>query len=384
MGLGLILTGVIAVAADEANKRLVILGIRGIPAAHGGFETFAEHLAVYLRDRGWSITVYCQEIGDGPVFEDTWEGIRRVNVPVKGDGPASTIVFDWKATRLAAREKDAVALTLGYNTAVFCALLRMAGIPNVINMDGIEWKRAKWGVVAKTWFWVNDWAGCWLGNHLVADHPQIKTHLKTRVRDEKITVIPYGSDEVNGADDTQVRALGLTPGRFATLIARAEPENSLLEIVSGFSRERRGIDLVVLGKYDRSHAYQRRVLEAASDEVKFVGAIYDKSVVSALRFHSMFYVHGHQVGGTNPSLVEALGAGNAIIAHDNRFNRWVAGEDQHFFSSEKSFSDIVSAILKDVDGLKRLRSVSRSRHAELFTWMKILSDYESLLEKYLR
>ena len=366
-----------------SRKKIAILGIRGIPAAHGGFETFAEHLAVFLRDRGWSVTVYCQETGEGPVFRDAWEGIERVNVPVKGDGPASTVVFDWKATQLAARDRGGLILTLGYNTAIFCARLRLAGIPNVINMDGIEWKRAKWGKVARTWFWLNDWAGCWLGNHLVADHPEIKSHLKTRARDDKITVIPYGADAVLEADEAPVSALGLTSGRFATVIARAEPENSLLEIVSGFSRERRGFDLVVLGKYDRGHAYQRRVMEAAGEEVKFVGAIYDKQVVSALRFHSMFYVHGHQVGGTNPSLVEALGAGNAVLAHDNRFNRWVAGDEQMYFDGETGAADAFARLADDAPKLASMRAASRERHAREFTWDRILGEYERLLSEFM-
>ncbi|QID16774.1 glycosyltransferase family 1 protein [Nitrogeniibacter mangrovi] len=367
----------------SAVRHIAIVGIRGIPAAHGGFETFAEHLAIHLRERGWRVTVYCQVEGTGPVFEDEWEGIRRVNVPVRGDGPASTIVFDWKVTNLAAKTRDGVVLTLGYNTAVFCARLRLAGVPNVINMDGIEWKRAKWGTVAKTWFWLNDWAGCWLGNHLVADHPEIKAHLMTRVRDQKITVIPYGADAVVAADEAPVRELGLAPGRYATVIARAEPENSLLEIVSGFSRKPRGIQLVVLGKYDRAHAYQRRVLEAASDEVMFVGAIYDKRVVSALRYHGTLYVHGHQVGGTNPSLVEALGAGNAVLAHDNRFNRWVAGEAQRYFDGAEAVSAAFDDLLAHPDVLQQMREASRARHAAQFTWARILGDYEALLSEYL-
>ena len=125
--------------------------------------------------------------------------------------------------------------------------------------------------------------------------------------------------------------LGVEPGRYMSVIARAEPENSLLEIVQGFSAAPRGCRLVVLGNYDEKVPYQRSVLAGGSSEVLFPGAIYDKSLVSALRFHSMAYVHGHQVGGTNPSLVEALGAGNAVIAHDNRFNRWVAGPQAAYF-----------------------------------------------------
>ena len=361
-----------------------ILGIRGVPAAHGGFETFAEQLALHLVHRGWTVTVYCQVSGKGSVFEDSWKGIRRVNIPTIGNGSAATIIFDWKANNLAARERNGVVLTLGYNTAVFCARLRLAGLQNVINMDGIEWKRAKWGRTARVWFWLNDWAGCWLGNHLVADHPEIECHLRTRVRADKVTVIAYGADEVVSANEESVRALGLEPGRYATVIARPEPENSLLEIVSAFSRDRRGIDLLVLGKYDQGNAYQRRVLESASQEVKFVGAIYDKEVVSALRFHSMLYVHGHQVGGTNPSLVEALGAGNPILAHSNRFNRWVAGEQAAYFDGTEECAAMFDELLAKPERLAAMAKASRDRHRLQFTWEKILGEYEASLALHQR
>lgn len=364
------------------DLQISILGIRGLPAAHGGFETFAERLALYLRDRGWKVTVYCQHEGTNPVYEDEWQGIRRVNIPVKGDGAASTVVFDWLTIAHAAKEKSGVMLTLGYNTAIFCARLRLAGLKNVINMDGIEWARAKWGIVAKTWFWLNDWAGSLLGDHLVADHPQIKRHLETRVRSEKVTVIPYGAPLISAAAEAPVSALGLEPGKFATVIARPEPENSLLEIVSGFSRRPRGIKLVVLGKYDRANPYHRSVLDAASDEVKFVGAIYDSAVVSALRFHSLFYVHGHQVGGTNPSLVEALGAGNAVLAHDNRFNRWVVDGGAVYFDGTDQVDTAITDLLSNPEHLDALRSASRDRHEHHFTWGKILGEYEALLLRY--
>lgn len=362
---------------------LRILGTRGVPAAHGGFETFAEHLALYLVQRGWRVIVYCQEEGSGPVFEDRWEGVERIHIPVAGDGPKSTIVFDWKATLHAAGRRD-LCLTLGYNTAVFCALLRLKGVPNVINMDGIEWSRAKWGPVAKTWFWMNDWAGCWLGNHLVADHPEIKVHLSSRVSPSKITTIAYGADRITSMPDEPVRALGLEPGRYLTLVARPEPENSILEVVGGFSRKPRGIRLAVLGNYSEANAYHRAVKAAAGDEVSFLGAIYDKPVVQALRFHSLAYVHGHQVGGTNPSLVEALGAGNAVIAHDNRFNRWVAGEGARFFDSADSFAAVVEALVRDPMQLKSMSAASLARFESGLLWEQVLTDYELLLKKYVR
>lgn len=362
------------------TRTLRILGTRGIPAAHGGFETFAEHLALFLVERGWRVIVYCQEEGGGPVVEDTWRGVERVNIAVKGDGALSTIIFDWHATLHAAKHRD-LCLTLGYNTAVFCSILRLRGIPNVINMDGIEWARAKWGKLAKTWFWLNERLGCWLGNQLVADHPEIKKHLATRVSEHKITMIPYGADEVRDASDAPVRAMGLEPGRYLTLIARAEPENSVLEVVTGFSAKKRGVQLVVLGNYKDSNDYHRTVRAAAGEEVRFVGAIYDKSIVQSLRVHSLAYVHGHRVGGTNPSLVEALGAGNPVLAHDNPYNRWVAGPSALYFDNAAGFSTAVDQLLGDTAARTALVSAARKQYASDFTWAHVLADYERLFNR---
>jgi glycosyltransferase involved in cell wall biosynthesis len=365
------------------TKTLRILGIRGVPAAHGGFETFAERLAPYLVERGWRVIVYCQEEGGGPPFADSWNGVERIRIPVDGNGARSTIQFDWRATQHASRYDD-LCLTLGYNTAVFCLLLRMKGVRNVINMDGIEWRRAKWGFAAKTWFWLNDWAGCWLGDHLVADHPEIKKHLASRVAADKITMIPYGADPLDHAPTVPVSDLDLEPGRFLTVVARPEPENSLLEIVSGFSAEKRGVQLVVLGKYEDENVYHQAVRAAASPEVRFVGAIYDRQIVQALRFHSLAYVHGHQVGGTNPSLVEALGAGNAVLAHDNRFNRWVARDSAQYFDGASSFSTALTEILTMPDKVADMRRSARARFAEAFTWPQVLASYEAMLSGHLR
>lgn len=363
------------------NKVVRILGIRGIPAAHGGFETFAERLALYLVGRGWRVVVYCQEEGAGQAWQDTWQGIERIHVPVKGHGAASSVVFDWHATRDASRFDD-VCLTLGYNTAAFTALLRMRGLKSLINMDGIEWSRAKWGVPAKAWFWINERLGCWLGTHLIADHPEIKRHLATRVSSKKITTIAYGADRVVSVEGLQGELGGLQRGGYLTVIARPEPENSLLEIVSAFSARPRGMKLVVLGKYDRAVPYQRQVLDAAGNEVMFVGAIYNREIVGALRAGSAVYVHGHSVGGTNPSLVESMGAGNAIIAHDNRFNRWVAGEGARYFSDEAGLANLFDSLLGDAPELKLLSDNALARYEDCFTWGHILGQYEQLLERY--
>ena len=361
---------------------LRILGTRGVPAAHGGFETFAEYLALYLVKKGWRVIVYCQLDGEGPITEDVWEGVERVNIPVPQSGAKGTVFFDWIATRHAAKHKD-LCLTLGYNTAVFCALLRIKRIPNVINMDGIEWKRQKWGLVAKTWFYLNELAGLWLGNHLVADHPGIKQHLQRAVNPDKITMIPYGADQVEKGSAEPLARYGLKSGQYGILIARPEPENSILEVVQAYSRQARGMPLVVLGNYKEDHAYQASVKVAASDEVLFVGAIYDKAIVQALRAHCRFYVHGHQVGGTNPSLVEALGAGSPVLAHDNAFNQWVAADSAVYFVDATSCAERLETLLADDALIEKLQVNALRQHHDRFTWDSILGQYEQLLLKWL-
>ena len=365
------------------KRVLRILGTRGIPAAHGGFETFAEYLALHLVQRGWQVTVYCQEQGREPLWHDQWQGVDRVHIPVASTGVSSTIVFDWRATRHASRNPG-LCLTLGYNTACFSALLRAAGVPNVINMDGIEWQRAKWGPAAKLWFWLNEHAGSWLGNHLVADHPEIANHLARRAPRAKITVIPYGALRLVGLPVAPVLAHGLEPGGYLTLIARPEPENSVLEVVQAYSMQPRGVPLVVLGAYDERTPYHRAVRAAAGTEVRFLGAIYDKPVVQALRQHSLAYVHGHQVGGTNPSLVEALGAGNAVIAHDNRFNRWVAGEAACYFRSVETLAGLLTRLLADEQTLQNMRIAALRRFEAEFTWPAVLETYEQMLLRFTR
>ena len=360
------------------HREVHILGSRGIPAAHSGFEYLAEHLALYLVRRGWKVTVYCQLAGSGEVYEDDWEGIRRVNIPVRNEGAAGTIFFDWKATLISAR-RDGTMLTLGYNTAIFGLVYRLLGKRNVINMDGIEYRRAKWGPLAKAWFYLNDWFGCWLGNHLVADHPEIKKHLSTRVSADKISMIPYGADAVSSASTAPLEELGLEPGSYCTVIARPVPENSILEIVSAFSRLDTSCKLVVLGDYRADNEYQRRVLAAAGDNVLFAGAIFDKQTVRSLRFHARFYIHGHTVGGTNPSLVEALAAGSAVLAQDNPFNRWVLADAGEFFSDALQCEQCLRDLLQNDARIAVLSDASVQRHKALFQWPAILSAYESLL-----
>jgi len=362
------------------DKHLLILGIRGVPAQHGGFESFAAQLVPWMVRAGWRVTVYCQGSDTGKRYEDTWEGCRRVHIPVRGDNAMATIEFDIKSVREAVRE-NGVMLTLGYNTGFLSTYARMRGCLNLINMDGIEWKRAKYWKAQQAYLWLNERLAAAAGDILIADHPEIAKHHAEHAPTEKIHMIPYGSEEVESADDALLARYEIVPNRFLTVIARPEPENSLLEIVRAFSRKKRGVKLLVLGKYSREHAYQASVMDVASDEVVFPGAVYEKADVHALRFFSLAYVHGHQVGGTNPSLVEALGAGNAVIAHDNPFNRWVAGEAGRYFADEDECERQFEALIASEEMQVKMRMAARYRWSEAFTWPKVLAAYQGLIEK---
>ncbi|SFC27575.1 Glycosyltransferase involved in cell wall bisynthesis [Nocardioides terrae] len=360
-----------------------MLGTRGVPAAHGGFETAVENIGLRLVDRGWRVVVYCQDDDPAAVVRtDTWKGIERVHVPSRYPGAKGTLWFDTLSVRHAARYRD-VCVTFGYNSAMLTALLRARGIPNLINMDGIEWKRARWTGSQKVFLYGQERAACHLGSHLIADHPEIKRHLATRVSEEKIKTIAYGAPTVVDAPVEPLLRRGLSPGDFLTLVARPVPENSILEVLRAFSSRSWGRKLVVLGDYDRADPYQRAVLDAASDEVVFLGAIYDTDTVEALRFHSVAYLHGHQVGGTNPSLVEALGCGNPVIAHDNRYNRWVAGDAALYFSDENGVVAALDRVLSDPAVAPRLAAEARARHAAEFTWERITDQYETLIRAFM-
>lgn len=364
----------------EDCLKVLILGTRGIPATHGGFETFAEQLSIYLTARGHEVTVYCQGVAGRTKTEDYWQGIHRVLIPA-GNGPLGTIYFDLLSV-IYSLSQPGIVLTLGYNTALFSSIYRLTRKRNIMNMDGVEWKREKWSKLQKTWLWINEWLGAKFANHLIADHPEIKAHLIRHTLPEKITVIPYTADSCQ-EEVNSLAEYGLQDGKYFLVVARPEPENSLLEIVRAHASHKSTIPMVILGNYTPStNAYHRRVKEAAKDNVLFLGAIYDKDKVRSLRRGATAYIHGHRVGGTNPSLVESLACGSPIIAQDNSYNRWVAGPGSYFFQNELDLAAILEKIAADPAEVNRMRNLSRSRFEEEFNYAAVLGAYEKLLKKF--
>ncbi|MFV0373064.1 DUF1972 domain-containing protein [Microbacterium sp.] len=365
---------------DGHRPTVRILGTHGVPAAYGGFETAAENVALFLHDRGWRVIVYCQLPGSGPTRTDQWHGIERVLIHEPRGGWLGTSSFDFRSIRhaMSAHQHGDVWLTFGYNTGVFNIVPRLRRIPNVINMDGMEWTRKRWGIVKQGILLANERLAGLVGDVLIGDHPVISRYLRRHFGSRRVQTITYGAHEVETAPTEPVAALDLTPDGYGIVVCRPIPENSVLEIVQAWSRIRRGMPLLVVGPYDTTDPYHRAVRDAASDEVVFPGAIFDAERLQALRFHAAVYLHGHTVGGTNPSLVEAMAAGNAVIAHDNVYNSWVIGEGE-FFTTADDLAPVLDSLLHDPEQRAFLGRANRQRFRDEFTWHKIGSEYEHAL-----
>lgn len=366
----------------SADRRTVrILGTHGVPASYGGFETAAENIGLHLRDKGWRVIVYCQVPGVGPVELDSWNDLERVKIKEPREGWLGTSSFDWKSIRHAASANQGgeAWLTFGYNTGVFDLLPRALRIPNVINMDGMEWTRRRWGLAKQGILLANERLAGLAGDLLVADHPHIARYLKRHFGSRRVVTIAYGAHEVTGAPKDPAEDLGLVPGGYAMVVCRPIPENNVVEIVRAWSAQARGMRLLVVGPYGLDDPYQRLVMAAASNEVVFPGPIFEPDRINALRFHSALYLHGHTVGGTNPSLVEAMSAGNPVIAHDNVYNRWVAGDGNAFFRDESHLASVLETVLADESVRSEMGRGSRRRFREEFTWSRIGDQYEEAL-----
>jgi glycosyltransferase involved in cell wall biosynthesis len=366
-------------------NNLLILGTRGVPARHGGFETFAERLALFLKRENWNVSVYCQEDGDtnAKLREEDWQGIRRIVVPVPRLGPLSSVIFDFRCL-IDAAQRPGTLLILGYNTAIFAFLPRLWSRSKAINMDGLEWKRAKWPLLVKAWLWFNERLATRTGALLIADNPEIENRLRRIAPRAQTVMIPYGADRITTSPASILDSYGLQPDNYFLVISRIEPENSILEMVQAFSSKPRQRKLVIIGNLDvENSAYHRAVRQASNDSVVFLGAIYDGDTIKSLRFHAWVYCHGHTVGGTNPSLVEALGAGNAVILHDNPFNRWTAGIDQFYFNHRQDCAVLFDAL----DGVAGAVSREKARAAAVvrfesgLTWDDVLENYRAVLAK---
>lgn len=362
------------------SKRLAILGSRGIPARYGGFETFAEELAVRLVRNKISVTVFCEASdSDKATEQDHYCGIDLIHVRAPKLGPLSTILFDLKCLWRARRDFDVVYM-LGYGASVFCFIPRLWGAAVWINMDGIEWARSKWSSIAKLYLRIMEAIAMRMATLIVADAVGIKQHLEDRYRSvPELAVIPYGADNVQAPPDVQTLAeWQLQPSKYYLVVCRLEPENHVLEIIEGFAASNSTMQLIVVGDIATKTPYVEQLMRIEDARVLYIGTIFDKDRLQSLRWHSRAYCHGHSVGGTNPSLLEALGCGNQVIAHDNPFNREVAQDCARYFESADDVKRAVESL--EAEGVSEaVRARAQRRISEQYNWDAVADAYLLLL-----
>lgn len=363
---------------ENKQIKLAILGTKGIPARYGGFETFAEKLSLGLVKHGFDVTVYCETADEMPA---TLDGVKLEYVPLPKLGSLSTIVFDLRCLWQARRNYDVVYM-LGYGAAMFCFIPRLWGKQVWLNMDGLEWARSKWSTPAKIWLKMMEAIAMWTPNRIIADAAGIKDSLQSRhARLPAVSVIPYGAPVVESVPDDGVLAeMGLAPFKYYLVVCRLEPENHVLEILRGYTLQNTTCPLIVVGNHLSGTPYANELKEMDNPSIRFVGAIYEQEKLLALRYYCAAYFHGHSVGGTNPSLLEAMGCGNLIIAHDNVFNREVIGEIGMYFQSETDIPALVDAVENyDVSTRSKLSASSMARIKAFYTWELIVEKYTNLL-----
>lgn len=358
------------------RKSVAILGSRGIPAEFGGFETFAEQLSVRLVERGYDVTVYCEY--SQSYRDPEYKGVRLIFVRTPLLPGLRSIWFDSVCVLRSLRGYDAVCM-LGYHAAFSFFLPRIFRTNFITNMDGIEWKRDKWSPTAKRYIRWMEFFAARFSSRLVADADGIADHLNTRYGvGGKTTMIPYGADPVAGTPDpSHLNELSVTPNSYYLLVCRLEPENHVLEVVRGFVQTRTPHKLVIVGDEKTGTEYVRQLLDAADNRVCFVGTIFNQAMLQSLRWHCRAYFHGHSVGGTNPSLLEAMACGNHTVAHDNVFNREVTDGNAQFFGSATDVASIISQL--DLAVPTTLGEQLLGRVGEVYTWDRIADCYEELL-----
>lgn len=316
-----------------------IIGTRGIPNQYGGFEQFAEDFAVRMAARGHTLSVYTSH--KHPYQERQFRNVQLIHCydPEHKIGTAGQFIYDLNCIRDSRRRNFDIILQLGYTSSTVWSWLYPKQPLLVTNMDGLEWSRSKYGHMTRYFLTHAERWGVKYSDVLIADSLGIQEYLQQKYNATSFFVA-YGAEVYQPEGASEVPAqYGLQPGTYDLAIARFEPENNMETILKAYKRS--GQPLLMIGDHQRN-AFGMQLYEQYRNcpDIVFTGAIYDKEQLNALRYHSRIYLHGHSVGGTNPSLLEAMGCGALICAHDNRFNRSVLGDAAFYFKDEESLQQI--------------------------------------------
>lgn len=362
---------------DGMSKSVAIIGTRGYPSYYGGFETAVRRLAPYLAERGWDVTVYGR---DGSTKDDDAARDPRVTTRVtRGieSKSLSTLTYGLTACLDALRRKPDVALVMNVANGFWLPLLRGRGIPTAVNVDGIEWDRAKWGKVAKNVFRSGAKATAMFGDELIYDAVEISRRWKKDFKRDG-TFIPYGGDDPGRLPEVE----GFPHRGYVLIVARFVPENTVPEFLEAAAVLGKTWPVVIVGSSGYGGELDEKAAElaAAEEKVTWLGHVSDDRKLFALWQHAGAYFHGHSVGGTNPALVQAMSCGAPTVARDTVYNREVLAEAGVFVAPEpEAIASAVDGLMRDRGQQERLSAAAYTRGRELYSWDVVCSAYEDAL-----
>lgn len=356
-----------------------ILGTRGIPNHYGGFEQVASYLSRGLVERGHCVTVYSPH--DHFYKGDTWEGARIRRCYSPNLGTAGQFMYDLNCIMDARQRHFDVLLLLGYTSSSVWGPLYPKDQVIISNMDGMEWKRTKYSWPVQQFLHQAERLAIRYSHHVIADSTTVRDYLQWQYG-VRAKFIPYGAEIFDGTREEHLQEFGLQCGAYSMLVARMEPENNIEMVLEGFCRARPDQRLLIIG--DTSHSYGKHLRRryGGSAGVHFGGALFDQERLHSLRSGCVYYFHGHSVGGTNPSLLEAMASKAVVVAHDNPFNRAVLGKNALYFADARGVAAILERKTPAPEESEMVETNFRKIQS-LYSWEKITSAYEQfMLECY--
>ena len=371
-----------AEASSTRRPAVAIIGTRGYPSYYGGFETLVRTLAPYLVEQGWDVTVYGRAGATSPDDPQRHPGVRTVNTAGRETKALSTLSYGFTSSLHAAARRPDVALVMNVANGYWLPSLRARGVPTVLNVDGIEWQRQKWGTVAKAVFRGGArMSGRW-ADVLVYDAQAIARHWE-REFGRTGAVIEYGGD---CPEDLPVPD-GLTHRGYALLVARFVPENTVPEFLEAAAELGKTTDVVLVGTsgYGGPLDEQAAALAVTNPRIRWLGHVSDDRKLFSLWQHAGAYFHGQSVGGTNPALVQAMACGAPIVARDTVYTREVLDQAGIFVQpTPESIRQGVLRTLSEPALQDRLSAQALARARSHYTWERICALYAETLRRAIR
>jgi glycosyltransferase involved in cell wall biosynthesis len=359
--------------------RIAIIGTRGIPNHYGGFEQCAEYLAAGLVVKGYDVVVYNSH--NHPYQEKTWKSVEICHCydPEYKLGTIGQFLYDLNCIKDLRKRKFDVILQLGYTSSSVWGWLLPRNAVITTNMDGLEWKRSKYSKPVQSFLKFAEKLAVRYSDFLIADSIEIQKYIEEKYG-KKSSYIPYGAELFEQPDATVLDEFKLDVYQYDMLIARMEPENSIETILDGVAKADTGREFLVVGNTDNDYGAYLLDKFRHNHNIKFSGSIFNMNKLNNLRYHSNLYFHGHTVGGTNPSLLEAMASNSLICSEDNKFNRAVLGDDALYFSTPDDVANHLCTANKSSAYSEQIIANNKLKIITFYTCDNIINSYANHFE----